>query len=248
MKKYLAVALAFVLALSLLVGCNGSFSVAVVNDSGYIFNEMYISPTADNSWGDDQLGSTRVLKSGGTYEIKIPQYEYDTYDIRIIDEDGDEYLFERAKLVKDCEIIIGFASDLYANVVYEDGTFSQVVGKLNGGGTADAGAQAATDKEFFFGVYNESAFDILAIYMGPADASSDTDVDVLPEILKAGERTDITGTVPEDMASITEWTLYIKDADGDTSNSYDVFDPFNVVFVDIYWDSAASGYRCEFTY
>ena len=46
--------------------------------------------------------------------------------------------------------------------------------------------------------------------------------------------------------SQTEWTLYVEDVDGDTSASFDSFNPWTVSYVDIYWQG--DSYVCDFTY
>jgi len=60
----------------------------VVNYSDWTIEYIYFSPTWDDSWGEDKLGE---------YVLE-PQYEYSmtlsegcgNYDIKLIDEDGDE--------------------------------------------------------------------------------------------------------------------------------------------------------------
>lgn len=40
--------------------------------------------------------------------------------------------------------------------------------------------------------------------------------------------------------------LYVEDVDGDTSASFDSFNPWTVSYVDIYWQG--DSYVCDFTY
>lgn len=49
---------------------------------------VYISPASLDSWGDDWLGS-EVMYDGETWEFDVSN---GTYDIKLVDEDGDEYI------------------------------------------------------------------------------------------------------------------------------------------------------------
>lgn len=49
-----------------------TLAVTVANVSGYNFQELYVSPTGTNNWGEDHLGSTSILKNNGSYDISMP--------------------------------------------------------------------------------------------------------------------------------------------------------------------------------
>lgn len=85
-----------------------TLAVTVANVSGYNFQELYVSPTGTNNWGEDHLGSTSILKNNGSYDITLARYDFENYDVLIIDEDGDEYEFKYVPLVDGCEMQIGF--------------------------------------------------------------------------------------------------------------------------------------------
>ncbi|MDL2219718.1 hypothetical protein LJC04_05245, partial [Ruminococcaceae bacterium OttesenSCG-928-O06] len=74
------------------------------------------------------------------------------------------------------------------------------------------------------------------------------DFDLLPIILEAGESYNAVGQVSRGDWDATDWTLYITDVDGDTSASFEVFNPWELSYVDIQWDSSAGGYVCTFVY
>ncbi|NLW77846.1 MAG: hypothetical protein GXY32_00325 [Ruminococcaceae bacterium] len=240
-----------------------TIDVAITNNTTYIFNELYATPTASNDWGIDQLGSTSILKSGGSYDISLQKYEFDTYDLRIVDEDKYVYLFSRVTLVDGSEVLIEFADDGLQAVVYgPDGDSSTVAGTVDGtnatddvgggGGTAPepepvvTGTGNDTNGQYTFNVYNESSYDIYSIHMGVRNAGASDDIDILPAILYGGESTTVTGVASQGDWLNTEWTLYITDVDGDTSNSYDSFNPWLLSYVNIYWQDG--GYVCEFVY
>lgn len=238
-----------------------TLSVTVTNVSGYNFQELYVSPTGSDNWGQDHLGSTSILKNNGSYDITIDRYEFANYDVMILDEDGDEYRFMYVPLADGCEISVGFDDNGYPGMVVTgaDGAQSMVSGTLNGSG-ADSGGEVIvvqeeptstgtgydTDGQFAFTVYNNSDYDIYSLHMGILDAGSDHDIDVLPQILPANSSTTITGQASMGDWIQTDWTIYVTDVDGDTSASYDTFNPWTVSYVDIYWQG--DSYVCEFTY
>lgn len=101
----------------------------------------------------------------------------------------------------------------------------------------------------FFTIYNETPFEILTIKMGPAAGNADDDVDILgSKTLPEDCKLDVEATLSPEWRDITEWTLYITDTDGDTSQIYETFDPWEVTYVDIQWDSKNGGYYCDFVY
>lgn len=253
MKKVFALLLCLILAAASLAGCGdtsankGAFGVTVTNSSGYTFNELYVSASAANEWGEDHLGSTNILKNNGSFDISLTKYEYSNYDIKVVDEDGDVYVFSYVSLTDGTTVAISFDDGLIATITGKDGAESTVAGTLNGEGGGSGGGEE-TPTEFAFTIYNESAYDIYAIYMAPAYTDGDG-VDVLPAVLASGASQDVEGSVAgTDYEGITEWTLYVVDVDDDASASYDVFDPFLLSYVNVTWDSAAGGYTCEFVY
>ena len=61
--------------------------IHIKNRSDWEIHHFFLSPTDKNRWGPDQLGN-RVIETGGSFELhKVP---CDTYDVKLVDEDGDE--------------------------------------------------------------------------------------------------------------------------------------------------------------
>ena len=120
-----------------------TLAVTVANVSGYNFQELYVSPTGTNNWGEDHLGSTSILKNNGSYDITLARYDFENYDVLIIDEDGDEYEFKYVPLVDGCEMQIGFDENGVPGVVVvgADGTENYVSGTLNGSSGATGGGE-----------------------------------------------------------------------------------------------------------
>ena len=62
-------------------------SVTIHNGSSWAIHELYLSPSDEEAWGPDQLGS-EIIDSDGRFTLNgIPCNEY---DVRLVDEDGDE--------------------------------------------------------------------------------------------------------------------------------------------------------------
>lgn len=87
MKKVVAT-LAGGLCLSLLIPAAAKGSKVVIkNKSDWEIHQLFLSPVEDEVWGPDQLGE-HVIGTGETFELsKVP---CDRYDVRLVDEDGDE--------------------------------------------------------------------------------------------------------------------------------------------------------------
>jgi hypothetical protein len=68
------------------------------NKSSFDIYHMYLSPEDKDTWGPDQLGE-KVIRSGQSFTLNdIPCGEY---DIKIVDEDGDECVVEGIVMCKD---------------------------------------------------------------------------------------------------------------------------------------------------
>ena len=69
-----------------------NISITIANDTGYEVHYVYISPSNVDSWGSDKLDSNEVLRSGAFRRFSLPPLDVTrTYDIMIVDLDGDSY-------------------------------------------------------------------------------------------------------------------------------------------------------------
>jgi hypothetical protein len=73
-------------------------TVKVINQSKWEIHHLFISPTEQEEWGPDQLEDS-VLTKGDS--ITINQIPCDTYDVKVVDEDGDECVIEAVDLCRD---------------------------------------------------------------------------------------------------------------------------------------------------
>ena len=65
--------------------------VKVVNKSDWEIHNFFLSSSEEEDWGPDQLGED-VIGTGDSFTLKsIP---CDSYDVKLIDEDGDECVVE----------------------------------------------------------------------------------------------------------------------------------------------------------
>jgi hypothetical protein len=89
MKK---IAIACVLGSVLLAVPVSAASVRIVNSSAWEIHHLYLSPSDTVNWGPDQLGDAIIASNSGDFTLtNIPA---DDYDIKIVDEDGDECVIE----------------------------------------------------------------------------------------------------------------------------------------------------------
>lgn len=82
------------------MAAKGDSKVIVVNKSSWSIHEMYFSPTDETEWGDDQLGS-QTINTGESFTLSgVP---CDKWDIKVVDEDGDECVIESVGLCGDTD-------------------------------------------------------------------------------------------------------------------------------------------------
>jgi hypothetical protein len=63
-------------------------NVTIKNKSDWSITHFFLSPTETEDWGPDQLGEETIIETGGTFTLTgVP---CDSYDVRLLDEDGDE--------------------------------------------------------------------------------------------------------------------------------------------------------------
>jgi hypothetical protein len=95
MKK-LALVAALVCAFALPSFAAGKKStVKIINQSKWEIHHIFLSSTEDESWGPDQLEDS-VLGKGES--LTITSIPCDLYDVKVVDEDGDECIIEQVDL------------------------------------------------------------------------------------------------------------------------------------------------------
>ncbi|MEO8673323.1 MAG: hypothetical protein ABI411_18565 [Tahibacter sp.] len=77
--------------------------VVIVNKSKWAIHEMYFSPTNQTEWGEDQLGK-HTINTGEQFTLNgVP---CDKWDVKVVDEDGDECTVEDVGLCSDDKWVI----------------------------------------------------------------------------------------------------------------------------------------------
>ena len=89
--KRISLALLLVCAVSLPALAGPKANVRVTNKSDYTIHHLFLSPVEEEQWGADQLRDD-VIETDGSFTITgIP---CDEYDVKVVDEDGDECIIE----------------------------------------------------------------------------------------------------------------------------------------------------------
>jgi hypothetical protein len=70
-------------------------SIKVINQSRWEIHHLFLALRTNREWGVDQLGE-EVIHRGESFTLT--DIECDLYDIRIVDEDGDECILEKQDL------------------------------------------------------------------------------------------------------------------------------------------------------
>ncbi len=69
---------------------DAQITITLQNDSEWTFYEMYMTASDYESWGEDllEMSGQSVLINGQAITITVPKEGY--WDLKIVDEDGDE--------------------------------------------------------------------------------------------------------------------------------------------------------------
>ncbi|HVR40257.1 MAG TPA: hypothetical protein VMU84_14270 [Thermoanaerobaculia bacterium] len=72
--------------------------IKVINQSKWEIHHLYLSSSDADEWGPDQL-EDEILAKGDS--ITLTNIRCDHYDIKVVDEDGDECVIEHVSLCRD---------------------------------------------------------------------------------------------------------------------------------------------------
>ena len=73
-------------------------TVKIINQSKWEIHHVFLSPSDDEKWGPDQL-EDQILAKGDS--LTLTSIDCDLYDIKVVDEDGDECVIEEVDLCGD---------------------------------------------------------------------------------------------------------------------------------------------------
>lgn len=86
--------------------------VVLINKSDWDIHHLFLSPTSDDDWGSDQLGEHVLEAGGGQFTLTgVPCSEF---DVKLIDEDGDECVVPEVPICGDDEKWVITNDDLLA--------------------------------------------------------------------------------------------------------------------------------------
>ena len=85
---------------------NPALDFTLINQTGLTIVELYLSPTTEDTWGDDVLGLD-VLEDEKKVDIAFsPKARTCNWDLKIVDEDDDEVVWEKLNLCEAVEITL----------------------------------------------------------------------------------------------------------------------------------------------
>lgn len=73
-------------------------TVKIINQSKWQIHNLFLSPSAQDLWGPDQL-EDGILATGDS--ITLTALPCDSYDVRVVDEDADECTVEAVEMCGD---------------------------------------------------------------------------------------------------------------------------------------------------
>lgn len=227
--------------------------ITIVNNLGYDIEVGHISPIEKDSWGEVVFGDA---KNGFSGKVEMTLLSgSDTYDILITDTDKDNYLFNGIVIKDGYRLEFYWEENIKVEVYNNQRLLATTYGEFDSNGDFEENygtdeqmptniTGAATQGKVEFKIYNESPYEIYNVYFGPNDANIE-DIDVLgPEDILTPDLYlySYSTTLPREQWDNIEWTLFVVDADGDTSFEYKVCNPYALNYVDIKWDSENWGY------
>jgi len=98
MRKLTLIALLLCFAAFPLYAAKKKATVKIINQSKWEIHHLFLSSTEDDQWGPDQL-EDEILAKGDS--VTLTGIDCGTYDIKVVDEDGDECVIEEVELCGD---------------------------------------------------------------------------------------------------------------------------------------------------
>ena len=106
MKKLLILSIAMLLSTASIAA---DYMLTITNKTGLDIYELYISHEDADDWEEDVLDEDEILEPDESLEIDLTDYDSALFDIKAVDEDGDEYIIYDANIKKRSEIAIRLA-------------------------------------------------------------------------------------------------------------------------------------------
>ena len=92
-RLFSLLALTVMLLATSLPALAGQQDFTLVNESGISIVELYVSPASVNSWEEDVLGVETLPSGSSTKVVFSDDEDRSVWDLRLIDENGDEHIW-----------------------------------------------------------------------------------------------------------------------------------------------------------
>jgi hypothetical protein len=81
---------------------------SLINKTGLVLSEVYVSPSDSDEWGEDVMGRD-VLANGATVDISFSRAETTcSWDLKVVDSDNEDIVWEKINLCKASEITLKY--------------------------------------------------------------------------------------------------------------------------------------------
>lgn len=108
MKKFLALAALAVASTSAAWAANPDFKL--INRTGYAINEVYISPSKQDTWGKDRMGEYQLLNNQSK-QMRFGETKHCVFDIKVVfTDDESEVVWEDINLCEHTKITLKYNS------------------------------------------------------------------------------------------------------------------------------------------
>ena len=119
----------------------GPITFTVLNNTDYAFSEVCVSLPDAALPGENLLGGS-ALEAGSLAELQLPPQEAGLFDLLVVDEDKDRYLFRQVPLENGAELGVSFADGLVVEVKRPGGEKETLAGVLE---TETSGAESSPE-------------------------------------------------------------------------------------------------------
>lgn len=121
-----------------LCGCSGAapakdgmLTITIENQTDWEFQEIYLIASEEGDWGINRLTDTDVLEAKAKTNVRFPAVEVGTYDLNMVDEDGDSWCFYDMTLQNNASVAISeTSSDYIATIQIPGGETKEIIGSL----------------------------------------------------------------------------------------------------------------------
>lgn len=86
----------------------GDQDFVLANETGVVIDKVFVSPSDQNSWGEDVLGKD-TLENEQSVEIKFSREESsENWDLKVVDSEGTEITWQDLQLTKIRKVTLHF--------------------------------------------------------------------------------------------------------------------------------------------